>query len=187
MRPAICTGILLILSIAFLIFHEMLMQTWRPMFMLILLSFAIALVLAYVAFRVSQLRSQSRLQSILLSCAAVFLFSIALSVLWAVSEEGLIHYYLATYGPDDTGGRYFYPGNSGMGYARGLSRPFDLIAGIVVRGICFATLLGVPLGFIIDAKNKESEQGGAPNAHPRHAGMLARFARGIRRAAGERG
>jgi hypothetical protein len=30
------------------------------------------------------------------------------------------------------------------------------------------------------------EQGGAPHAHPRHAGMLVRFARGIRRATGER-
>ncbi len=36
-------------------------------------------------------------------------------------------------------------------------------------------------------RKQEAEQGGAPNAHPRHAGMLARFARGIRRATGERG
>jgi hypothetical protein len=41
--------------------------------------------------------------------------------------------------------------------------------------------------FSKSAINKEVEQGGAPNAHPCHAGVLARFPRGIRRATGERG
>jgi hypothetical protein len=40
---------------------------------------------------------------------------------------------------------------------------------------------------LADKFNENTERGGAPNAHPRHAGMLARSARGIRRATGERG
>lgn len=164
MRPAICTAILLLLSSGFLVLHEMLMQTWQPMFVLILLSFAVALVVAFFAFRRSAAQARTVWQAIIFSCITVFLSSTVLGIIWAASEEGLVHYYLATYGPDDTGGRYFYPGNSGMGYAPGLSRPVDLIFWTLVRGGSLAVILGVPLGFIIAPKQTHSEQDGGLNA-----------------------
>ncbi|MCP5554613.1 MAG: hypothetical protein AB7I98_16990 [Verrucomicrobiales bacterium] len=160
MKPAICTAILLLLSSGLLVLHEMLMQTWRPMFVSILLSFAVALVVAFLGFRRSEAQARTVQQAIIFSCVTVFLFSTVWGLLWAVSEEGLVHYYLATYGHDDTGGRYFYPGNSGMGYAKGLSRPVDLIFWTLVRGVSLAAIIGVPLAFIIAWKKSDSEQNG---------------------------
>lgn len=158
MKPAICTAILLLLSGWFLYFHETVMQTWRPMFFLILASFAIALAFAYFAFRRSEALAKSRRQAILYSCASVFLFSTVGGLIWSISEEGLVSYYLATYGQDDTGGRYFYPGNSGMGYAKGLSRPFELTFWTLLRGISLAAIIGIPLGLVITPKPSQSEE-----------------------------
>lgn len=160
MRPAICTAILFLISIGFLVLHELFMAPWRPMFVLILLSFAVSLVVAFLAFRRSAAQARTVGQAIIFSCITVFLSSTVLSLVWAVSEEGLIHYYLATYGRDENEGRYFYPGNSGMGYAEGLSRPADLIFWTLVRGISLAAIIGVPLGFIIAPRKTDSEQDG---------------------------
>ena len=156
MSPTICTAILLILSVAFLVLHEMMMQTWRPMFMLILISFGVALLIAHFGFKRAEIQSSSRRQVIKYSCLAVFLFVAIANILWAVSEEGLIHYYLATYGQDDTGGRYFYPGNSGMGYAQGLNSPFELITGIAFRSFLLAVILGLPLSVLIELKQNKA-------------------------------
>ena len=158
MKPLFCTLILLILSAVFLWQYDMLMQTWRPMFLLILASFSIALIIAHFGFRRAEIRSSSRKETIIYSCLAVFLFITSLNLLWAISEEGLIHYYLATYGQDDTGGRYFYPGNSGMGYAQGLSEPFSLISGILLVSISLAGTLGIPLSFILTHKAKKANK-----------------------------
>ena len=152
MKPLFSTLILLVLSAIFLWQYDVLMQTWRPMFILILTSFSIALIIAYFGFRKAEIRSSSRKQSIIYSSLTVFLFIAILNFLWAISEEGLIHYYLATYGQDDTGGRYFYPGNSGMGYAKGLSNPFSLISGILLVSISLAGILGIPFSFILNRK-----------------------------------
>lgn len=168
MKPAICTAILLLLGSGVLVLHEMLMQTWQPMFVLILLSFSVALVVAFIGFRRSEAQARTVRQAIILSCFTVFAFSTVWGLVWAVSEEGLVHYYLATYGQDDTGGRYFYPGASGMGYAKGLSRPVDLMFWTLLRGVILAAIIGIPLGFIVAPKKNRSEQdgGGQPAARP---------------------
>jgi len=146
MRPLINTLILLAVAAVVLGWQEFIMQTWRPMFLLIICSMAVAIVAAFLIFRLGIRHGESRIRTICISCAAVFCFIAVWKLLWAISEEGLIHYYLATYGEDDTGGRYFYPGNSGMGYAVGLGAPMRLFTGILIGGLAGAVFLGIPLG-----------------------------------------
>jgi hypothetical protein len=154
-------AILITASSAFMTLHEKLCQTWTPMFRLIILSLLIALIPAYLLFRAANRGGISNWKRLVIGTLAVPTFIIVWNVCWAISEEGLIHYYVATYGYDDTGGRYFYPGNSGMGYADGLARPIRTLLKTLGAAGIGTLVLGVPLGILSTKKNKESEQGEA--------------------------
>lgn len=130
------------------------MKTSSVMFILILCSFAGALILAYLGFRKIEFCAVSKIQIIVYSFLNVLTFAIVLNFLWVLSEEALIYYNFLTYGYEDTGSRYFYPGNSGMGYARGFSEPLDLILDIMFRSTLLATLIGLPLSWILKLKKK---------------------------------
>lgn len=149
MKPAFSTSILLVISVTFLILHTELMRTWKPMLLLIIGSFFISLVVAFFCFRRVHRHSASRRQAISYSIITVFIWFCVINILWSVSEEALIHYSLVTGGNDDTGGRYFYPGNSGMGYAIGLSLSFPYLAGLFLAGISLSGLIGIPLSFTV--------------------------------------
>lgn len=150
-------AILVAASSAFMALHEKLCQTWQPMFWLIILSLLIALIPAFLLFRAANRSGISNCQRLFIGALAVPTFIIVWNVCWAVSEEGLIHYYVATYGYDDTGGRYFYPGNSGMGYAAGLGRPLHTLLQTLGAAGIGSLILGLPLG-ILSTKNNKSEQ-----------------------------
>lgn len=161
MKTFIQLAILIAASSAFMALHEMLCQTWQPMFWLIILSLLIALVPAFLLFRAANRSGISNWKRLLMGTLAVPAFIIVWNVCWAISEQGLIHYYVATYGYDDTGGRYFYPGNSGMGYADGLGRPLHTLLQTLAAAGVGSLVLGVPLGIFSTKNNKESEQGEA--------------------------
>ncbi len=163
MKTFIQLAILIAASSAFMALHEMICQTLQPMFWLIILSLLIALIPALLLFRAANRSEISNWKRLAMGTLAVPAFIIVWNVCWAISEEGLIHYYVATYGYDDTGGRYFYPGNSGMGYADGLGRPlYTLLQTIGAAGIG-SLVLGLPLG-MLSTKNNQSEQGGGGNS-----------------------
>jgi len=88
---------------------------------------------------------------------AVPTFIIVWNVCWAISEEALIRYYVATYGYDDTGGRYFYPGNSGMGYADGLGRPLHTLLQTLGAAGIGSLILGLPLGILSTNNHKANK------------------------------
>ena len=148
MKSLICTSILLALSGAFLILHEMLNQTWQPMFLMILASFGVSLILAYAMFLVRDKLLRSLPSQIVSSVVIVFFYVVALNICWACSEELMIDHYISSFGLDDTGGRYFYPSNSGMGYAEGLSSPGGLALDVSKWAAIWGVVIGFPLGFI---------------------------------------
>ena len=159
MKTFIQLAILIAASSAFMALHEMLCQTWQPMFWLIILSLLIALVPSFLLFRAANRSGISNWKRLLMGTLAVPAFIIVWNVCWAISEQGLIHYYVATYGYDDTGGRYFYPGPSGMGYADGLGRPLHTLLQTLAAAGVGSLVLGVPLGIFSTKNNKESESG----------------------------
>ena len=142
--------------------HEKICQTWQPMFWLIILALLIALITAFLLFRAANRSEIPNWKRITMGALAVPAFIIVWNVCWAISEEGLIHYYVATYGYDDTGGTYFYPGNSGMGYADGLGRPVHTLLQTLGAAGIGTLVLGVPLG-ILSSKKHKSEQDATSN------------------------
>jgi hypothetical protein len=152
MKPYIQLFILIALSAVFMALHEMLSQTWSPMFWLIIISMAIALIPAFLLFRAADRAGTPNWKRLVLGALGVTTFIFIWNVGWALSEEGLIHYYVATYGHDDTGGRYFYPGASGMGYADGLGRPLHTFLETLRAAAIGTLVLGLPFG-VLSLKN----------------------------------
>jgi uncharacterized membrane protein len=163
MKTFIQLAILVAASSVFMALHEMLCQTWQPMFWLIILSSLIALIPAFLLFRAANRSGISNWKRIFVGTLAVPAFIIVWNVCWAISEEALIHYYVATYGYDDTGGRYFYPGNSGMGYADGLGRPLHTLLQTLGAAGIGSVILGLPLG-ILSTKNQKATKPLHPTA-----------------------
>jgi hypothetical protein len=159
MKTFIQLAILIAASSAFIALHEMLCQTWQPMFWLIILSSLIALIPAFLLFRAANHSVISNRKRILVGTLAVPAFIIVWNVCWALSEEALIHYYVATYGYDDTCGRYFYPGNSGMGYADGLGRPLHTLFQTLGAAGIGSLVLGLPLGILSTKNHKANKHG----------------------------
>ena len=133
------------------------------MFRLIILSLLIALIPAFLLFRAANRGGISNWKRLVTGTLAVPTFIIVWNVCWAISEEGLIHYYVATYGYDDTGGRYFYPGNSGAGYADGLGRPLRTLLQTLGAAGIGTLVLGLPLG-ILSTKNHQANKTLHPTA-----------------------
>lgn len=127
--------------------HEQGAHTWTPMFRLILAALALSTVLAWGLFH-RALKATTRRQWYMRHVLAVFVFFASWIIFWAAAEEGLIAWSLAQYGPDDSGGRYFYPGHSGMGYANGFSFPFSLAWQIATLALPSACLFGMLLALI---------------------------------------
>jgi hypothetical protein len=150
-------AILVAASSVFMALHEMLCRTWQPMFWLIILSSLIALVPAFLLFRAANRSGISTWKRVFMGTLAVPAFIIVWNVCWAISEEALIHYYVATYGYDDTGGRYFHPGQSGMGYADGLGRPLHTLLKTIGTAGIGSLVLGLPLG-ILSIKNHKANK-----------------------------
>ena len=146
--------------------HELLMQTWDVMFRLIVLSMLIAACGSYFIYRKTTSRARNRLQMILGMVAGTTFFGFGWLYLWAASEEGLIHFSRWYWGPDDMGNRYFYPGNSGMGYASGLTYPLKALGQAFLFALPPGILLGLPFGMAATLKNNEGEQVSAGNPLP---------------------
>ena len=157
MKTFIQLAILVAASSVFVALHEMLCQTWRPMFWLIILSSSIALIPAFLLFRAANRSGISNWKRVFMGTLAVPTFIIVWNVCWAISEEALIRYYVATYGYDDTGGRYFYPGNSGMGYADGLGRPLHTLLQTLGAAGIGSLILGLPLGILSTNNHKANK------------------------------
>ena len=89
-------------SSAFMAHHKKLYQTWQPMFWLIILSLLIALIPAFLLFRVARRSGISTWKRIFVATLAVPAFIIVGNVCRVISEEALIHYYVAKGGDGDT-------------------------------------------------------------------------------------
>ena len=146
--------------------HELLMQTWDVMFGLIVLSMLIAACGSYFIYQRTTSKARSQFQMVLGMIAGTTFFGFAWLYLWAASEEGLIHFSRWYWGPDDMGNRYFYPGNSGMGYASGLAHPIKALGQAFLFSLPLGILLGLPFGMAAEVKNNKGEQGGAGNPLP---------------------
>jgi len=148
--PCLIAGALVIWA------HEHFAQTWAPMFHLICLSLALSAAIAWWFFR-RALKATRQRQWKARHCLAVFVFFASWILFWAVAEEALIAWTLAEYGNDDTGGRYFYPGHSGMGYADGLRHPIRLLWKIGLLALPAAWLIGMPMALIGRKKQIHSQ------------------------------
>lgn len=145
MKPLLKTLTLLLLAGAALSVHEHMAQTWLPMFQLILASLLIATITSYLIFNLAEKLPPGK-KKVAFNCLSVFAFVVVWNVLWAFCEEGLIQYNRVTGGYDDTGGRYFYPGHSGTGYADGFDAPLKILWRSLTFGIPGAIILGLPMG-----------------------------------------
>jgi hypothetical protein len=167
MRTLICIGILLAVAAAFFAVHDMLSATITSMFRLGIGSMLIALILVAIILRWVEKRDFGLFRATAFSAVSVFLFLGTWISLWFVSEQLLIDHYLRVRGGGDTGYNYFYPGDSGMGYAEGLSQPDKILNRVVRVGSFGALLLSVPFGAILTAFKRQSEQDAPSNGGQR--------------------
>ena len=165
MRSLYCLGILLIPSAIIINTHEMLSDSIRPMFNLILASLGGALFLAWLILRQAERRRNSKVLQYLLVFMGIFVFFSSWNVLWKASEELLSSYYERRGETDVADGfNYFYPGASGMGYANGFtSFPID-VREVLIFGGFPALFLVMPLGLILTFRNQQGEQSVPPKS-----------------------
>ena len=110
------------------------------MFSFIALSLLLAIAVALFAVRKNMVHRPTFWMIGITSLAFCLIMACSFAVFWAMSEEFFIHVFVPPSAVMPGIERYIYPGNSGMGFARGL---IDLH-----RSLWDATVAGIILGVL---------------------------------------
>lgn len=144
---------------------DTLLQAWLPAWWVIIGALACASTAFGIWFE-SERRTRGHVSLLRYALGIVLILSLSWGFLWSLGEEGLIRWSEATRPPNDhTLHRYFYPGNSGMGDADGLSKPFKVLWRFGLLGTAIYAICVIPHA-LLNASNHRpsSQQLGAPNA-----------------------
>ena len=150
-------------AIAFLRFAYSIGQPTDLMFSLIVLSLLFALGIAFVAVHKHIARSPQFWRIGITSLEFCLVMACSWAVFWAISEELYIHYFIGVSSDMPGIERYIYPGNSGMGFARGIRElPRSLCEASLAAGIL--AILWTPVAFGLFALCNPRSKNGQPTA-----------------------
>ena len=100
----------------------------------------------FFAWRILGMLRAQRLSAFRYALSIVCLLAIPWGILWSIGEELVIHRYAKHFGQGDMPGmeRYIYPGNSGAGFADGVTAPLITLRNFAVLGAAVASLSLIP-------------------------------------------
>lgn len=143
---------------------DTLLHAWLPAWWVIIGSLVVASTLFGVWFA-GERRARGKVTLFRYAFGIVLILSMGWGFLWSLGEEGLIRWLEASRPPnDDTIQAFFYPGNSGMGFAHGLSKPFNVLWKFGLLGTALYAICVIPHALLNASTHRPSApQPGAAN------------------------